>query len=370
MKRKILFFTEIIILLFLFVACLHAPVTVFECSNNVLTKNEETGYYIGECFALRPGVYRICILPDGEAGVGAGLEIGLDAQESNYHSIRGNRGIAYAGTGYKEVIYYVTANIPAAYVTVQPFSEEAPAAYTVQVDRTAAGCRILAVMAAVVFVLLDILLLFHDRVVQGKVTQRKKWIFAAVMGTVLALSIPLTADWLIPGEGGLQCLKETEAMLRGEIGQVPIWHLSYLWLPVLFRRIGFPVMTAYKILQFGLIVFAVLVFYIMLSTTWKEEQWFLPGIMLGAGNPIALTLLYKRSDFERFLLYVAVGSVLLAVMGWALQLSKRKISSWLVFAAVLVLLLQAVYFENRLTFQSEPLYWYNAEPFMTGDTQL
>ena len=147
MRRKILFFMEIVILLFLFLACLRGPVTVFEGGNDVFTKNEETGERVGGSFRLTPGVYRICVQAEGEGDVGAGMEVGLNAEDSYYRSIRGNRGTVFAGTGYREVLYYVTATVPEAYVALLPFSEDVPVAYSVRVDRTAAGYRMLFVMA-------------------------------------------------------------------------------------------------------------------------------------------------------------------------------------------------------------------------------
>lgn len=225
----------------------------------------------------------------------------------------------------------------------------------------------LFVMAATGFLLLDFLVFLHDRIRKGYISQQKKWVFAGMTGILLIAGIPLTADWLLLGTDSLQCLKETEYVLRGELGQVPVAHLCYLWLPAILRRIGFPVMAAYKGLQLGEILFAVLVFYEALSRTWKKEQWYLPGVLCGVTNPLAVKLLYAKGAAGWFLLYVVVAAILLAALGKVCRLSARKLSSWVVFAAVLVLVLQAVYFENRLIFQSEPLYWYNEEPFMTGE---
>lgn len=367
MKRKLFFFMEIVILSVLFLACLRSPSTVFEGGNDVFTENAETGEKVGGSFRLTPGVYRICVQAEDEAGVGAGMEIGLDARESVYHAIRGDRGVIFAGTGYREVLYYVAETVPKAYVVMVPFSEDAPVAYSVRVDRTAAGYRMLFAMVAAGFLLLDFLVLFHDRIRKGNITQQKKWVFAGITGTLLIAGIPLTADWLILGTDTLQCLKETEYLLRGEPGQVSALHLCYLWLPALLRRIGFPVMTAYKGLQLGEILFAILVLYEVLSHTWKKEQWYLPGMLCAVVNPLAVKLLYTKGAPGYFLLYVIGTAILLAVLGKVCRLSERKLFSWVVFVAVLALALQAVYFENRLTFQSEPLYWYNEEPFMTGE---
>ena len=371
MKRKILFFVEIVISIILFAACLKRPVTVFEGRNDVFTEKKETGYDTGGNFKLLPGVYRICVQTEGEDGTwdGMGIEIGLGADESTYHAIRGNEGSVPAGQE-KEILYYVTGNVKEAHVMVKPLAEGKTVAYSVRVERTAAGYRMLLAMTVAGFLLFDFLWLFHDRIKAGDMTPQKKWVFAGIVGTIFLAGIPLTADWLILGTDSLQCLTETEYVLRGELGQVPAVHLCYLWLPALLRLIGFPVMTAYKGLRLGEILFAVLIFYEALSRTWKKESWYLPGILFGVVNPLAVKLLYVESVAGWFLLYVLAAAVLLAVLGKACRLSERTLSSWVVFAAVLVLVLQAVYFENRLTFQSEPLYWYNEEPFLTGETQL
>ena len=34
---------------------------------------------------------------------------------------------------------------------------------------------------------------------------------------------------------------------------------------------------------------------------------------------------------------------------------------------LLVLVMKVLYFENRLTLESDVYYWYNEEPFMTGE---
>jgi hypothetical protein len=38
-----------------------------------------------------------------------------------------------------------------------------------------------------------------------------------------------------------------------------------------------------------------------------------------------------------------------------------------VFAVLLILVLQVVYYENTIILQSDVQYWYNEEPFMTGE---
>ena len=73
MRRKILFFMEIVILLFLFLACLRSPATVFEGGNDVFTKDAETGERVGGSFRLTPGVYRICVQAEGEDALRAQL---------------------------------------------------------------------------------------------------------------------------------------------------------------------------------------------------------------------------------------------------------------------------------------------------------
>lgn len=52
---------------------------------------------------------------------------------------------------------------------------------------------------------------------------------------------------------------------------------------------------------------------------------------------------------------------------WEKKTADRKISPWILFTVSLVLILQVLYFEDSLTFQSDVYYWYNEEPFMTGE---
>ena len=74
-------------------------------------------------------------------GIGAGMEIGLNAEQMTFHAIRGSRATLYAGTEHKEITYYVTAPVEGAYVSILPFSEDAEVSYELRVERTAAGSR-------------------------------------------------------------------------------------------------------------------------------------------------------------------------------------------------------------------------------------
>ena len=148
--------------------------------------------------------------------------------------------------------------------------------------------------------------------------------------------IPLLVDYLVLGTDSVQCLKETEYMLEGEWGRIPAAHLLYLWIPAGMRWIGFPVSTSYKI---------------MIA--------FLSGAALAyvMGNP---------GKFVACVLgYAVLGSVV-----WILlqkRKSQNKISPWIVFAVLLILVLQVVYYENTIILQSDVQYWYNEDPFMTGE---
>lgn len=370
MKRKLLFLAEGILLLILLLFCFFGSGDVIGTDSSEMHREEENGELVSEPFSLKPGVYRIIVEADATGGgIGAGMEIGLQAEQMTFHAIRGNRATLYAGTEYRETTYYVTAPVATAYVSILPFSEDAIVSYELKVERTAAGSRMTFVTAALLCVILNGLLTFHGKIVTGEVSARKKWALCALVGIWATACIPLLVDYLILGTDSVQCLKETEYFLRGEWENIPALHLLYLWIPAGIRLIGFPVMTAYKVLFAVLTAGAVILCYGGISRWGKDTRLPLLITALGVWNPLAMKLLYSLGNPGKFILYVIGYAVLCGIVGLFPGKNKEgyKVSPWILFTVALVLVLQVLYFEDNLTFQSDVYYWYNEEPFMTGE---
>lgn len=370
MKKKWILLVEAVLLLVLLLLTFFGSGVVFETDESQLLREEETGAVVSKDFMLSPGMYHIVVTGDiANGGIGSGMEIGLEAAESTYHAMRGNRAMLPAGTAYREVTYYVTDKIMAAHVLIQPFVEEDTVSYEVKVEKTTAGRRMLFVMALLLCVCLDGILVFRKKVLAGEVSTQKKWTVCALVGIWGGACIPLLLDYLMLGTDSVQCLKETEYVLRGEWSRIPVLHLLYLWVPALVRWIGFPVATAYKTMIALSVAIALLLLYFLFAALEKEVRIVLPAVALGIWNPLAIRALYGAGNPGRFLLCVLCYAVIGGVTGMLLRKRKRgyKISPWAVFAVALVLLLQVVYFENTILLQSDVNYWYNEEPFMTGE---
>ncbi len=370
MKRKILFVAEGVLLLVLLLLCFFGSGETVRTDSQKLHREEETGYLVSDTFALQPGVYRILVEADvAGGGIGAGMEIGLDAEQMTFHAIRGNRATLYAGTEYREITYYVTASVPSAYVSILSFSDEAETSYELKVVRTAAGSRIRFVMAVLLCLVLNGLLSFHRKIMTGEVTGQKKWTICALTAIWAVACIPLTVDYLILGTDSVQCLTETEYLLRGAWSEITPVHLFYLWIPTVVRGIGFSVMTAYKVLFALLSAVATLLIYGIFSGQTRDVRLALPVTAFGVWSPLAMKWMYSQGSPGKFIIYVLCYALLCLVVGRILgrkKVADRKISPWVLFAIGLVLVLQVLYFEDNLTFQSDVYYWYNEEPFMTG----
>ena len=90
---------------------------------------------------------------------------------------------------------------------------------------------------------------------------------------------------------------------------------------------------------------------------------------LGVWSPLAMKWMYTQGNPGKMVIYVLAYALLGLIVGWILGKKKtadRKISPWILFTVSLVLILQVLYFDS-LTFQSDVYYWYNEEPFMTGE---
>lgn len=370
MRRKILFLAEGIVLLVLLLFCFTGSDNVIVTNNQEMHRDKGTGFLVSEEFVLKPGVYRITVEADAaNGGIGDGMEIEMTADKMTFRAIRGNKATLFASTEHKEITYYVTAPVTSARLNILPFAEETPVSYQLKVERTAAGHRMIFVTALLLCVILNGLIIVHRKILNNEVSEQKKWAICALVGIWATACIPLLVDYLILGTDSVQCLKETEYLLRKEWENIPALHLLYLWIPAGIRSIGFSVMTAYKALFTILAAGAVGLFYGVLSGKGRDVRLSLLITAFGIWNPLAMKLLYSQGKPVGFMLYVlgyAVFCVIVALFRGKYK-AKIKVSPWVLFFIALVLVLQVLYFENRLTLESDVYYWYNEEPFMTGE---
>ena len=124
MKKKWILLAEGLLLAVLFVLSFGGSDIVFEADHQQLYRVEETGGIVSKDFALNPGVYRIIVESDiANGGIGSGMEISLEAEETTFRAIRGNRATLPADTEHKRITYYVADTVDAAHLQIQPFSE-------------------------------------------------------------------------------------------------------------------------------------------------------------------------------------------------------------------------------------------------------
>ena len=371
MKRKILFWAEGLLLLVLLILCFFGSGEVFGTESRELHRKDETEFLVSDTFALKPGVYHLIVEADAAGGgIGAGMEISLNAEQMTFHAIRGNFATLYAGTEHKEITYYVTAPVSAANIMILPFSEDGETSYELRVERTAAGSRMTFAIAVLLCLILNGLIALRRKIVTGEVNAQKKWVLCALAAIWAVACIPLMVDYLILGTDSTQCLIETEQLLRGEWGSIPFLHLLYLWIPAAVRGIGFPVMTAYKVLFALLTGAATLLIYGAFFGQTKDIRLALTVTAFGVWSPFAMKWMYTLGNPGKLAIYLMGYALIALIVGRILgkrNIADRKISPWILFAVTVVLALQVLYFEDNLTFQSDVYYWYNEEAFMTGE---
>ena len=213
MKKKWILLAEGLLLAVLFVLSFGGSDIVFEADHQQLYRVEETGGIVSKDFALNPGVYRIIVESDiANGGIGSGMEISLEAEETTFRAIRGNRATLPADTEHKRITYYVADTVDAAHLQIQPFSEGGNVSYELKVEKTTAGRRILFVIVLVLFACLDGIAIFRRKVLCKEVSGQKKWINCAMVGIWMIACIPLLVDYLVLGTDSVQCLRETEYM--------------------------------------------------------------------------------------------------------------------------------------------------------------
>ena len=119
MKKKWILLAEGLLLAVLFVLSFGGSDIVFEADHQQLYRVEETGGIVSKDFALNPGVYRIIVESDiANGGIGSGMEISLEAEETTFRAIRGNRATLPADTEHKRITYYVADTVDAAHLQI------------------------------------------------------------------------------------------------------------------------------------------------------------------------------------------------------------------------------------------------------------
>ncbi len=278
-KYRILLGIEILILLFLLPGCFRKEQSIYADSSIVL--GEENAFYRGEKFSVKPGVYQVRVSVTNVEQEPIYVSVGAEGE--SFRAIRCNDVSLAKGQEYLDFEMYVVESTEGAYVECNAAGQPV-VLDSLEVYRMNWGSRMVVFRLLVFCVGLNFMLCFRERALSQKISKEKQMVFWSLLACVLVAYFPYMTDYigyasdissqwfrieqlkesLVPGTG------YTMIMSAGDL---------FLLFPVLLRKIGFSLMTSYKMFVLAIMAVTTGVAYYSLKRCVKQEY----AALFGAG---------------------------------------------------------------------------------------
>lgn len=270
----------------------------------------EEGVFAGGKMNLSPGVYQVRVW----TRLKEGQEISVSMQwDDGYFGAIGANGMSFgSGREYGAFRVYVADKVPEAYVKCVFQEVDADGLLCLEVWETNLGNRRLLITALACFGILDFLVIYRRRILQGKVTGKQQAVFWGLVGCVGVACFPCMTNYLIPGEGLMEHLDRivylAEALGRGEIFPVGTDKAAFslfggevFWyFPALLYLAGFPAATAYKVLLVWAAAGAGATAYFSMQKCVKNEYGALFGSMVYLLAPFLIHTMYQKAAIGEY----------------------------------------------------------------------
>lgn len=316
-KRKtyILFAAEILCLLLLLPGCFKKSQLIHdfygEDLRDMMTENEDYLEFCGEKITLLPGVYDIKIRT--HLTTGQYLYTEMKADNAYYKSLLGNGVMVFAGNDDFEMSVYVRDKVSSAYVLCDFHGAGPESLLSLEVYRTNKGNRILLFLVLIIFTVLNFMLAFRRRILDGRIGKKQQVVFWALTAGVLLAYFPYLTDYFIIGADTLfqmtRMVGLADALAHG--ASLPIRIQSYwcfdhgyavslfygdlfLFIPAALLLLGFPLMTAYKLFVFVLLAATAWIAYHSIFKCIRDEYAALFGALAYLLVPYHIFNVYNR----------------------------------------------------------------------------
>lgn len=265
----------------------------------------------GSQMILTPGVYQVRMQTELSEGQSMTVEVKCD--NTYFKSLRTNVIPVFSGNDYVEFEVYVLDEVPAAYVQCNFGNADTSALVQLSVYRTAMGNRIVLFIALLVFGILDFLIVFRKRILEGKVSKKQQVVFWTLTVGVIVAYFPYLTDYFFIGADSLfhwsriAYLKNT--LLQGAVFPVRMqstWLYDhgyaaslfygdlFLYIPAVLQIIGFSIMAAYKMFVFLILAAGAWIAYFSFQKCVKDEYAALFGSMIYLLIPYHMLNIYNR----------------------------------------------------------------------------
>lgn len=316
-KYRVLLGIELLLFVLFLPGCFQKDELVY--SDEELTLGAETGVgvYEGQRFAVTPGVYQVRV--HVRELQGDSLWVSAACEQSSFRAFRCNGADIYQGNHYIDFEIYVLEKIDSAYVNCSFDGAKAAIDY-LEVYRTNQGATMLLFLYTVVCLALNFLIVFREGVLDGTITKEKQVVFWALLISVLLAYYPYMTDYFSSTADSpfhmlrIEGLKES--LMQG--GGFPVRVQNYwvydhgyavstfygdlfLLIPVMFRFIGFSLMSSYKMFVFVVMAATAIISYHSFRQCTKNINAALFGSIIYMLAPYRIYNFYNRGAVGEYL---------------------------------------------------------------------
>lgn len=315
----ILIVIECIILFLLLPGCFRKAETVIhlECSQFQKLETENGEEYLSQKMVLFPGVYRIHVSSHIE-NQGQTIYLKMNSGPSTFHALRGNEVSICAEQEEIDFEVYITDKLQSAYISCYGLNGmDKNELNTVDVIKTNLGSRIVFFILLVFFIIINLLIWWRVKLIKGEASLQQLVIICGLAATVFCVYFPYLTDYFYEEGFTFIYLLRIEnlknSILNGSFQSV--YFQNYLlneyddnlvllggnlffYFPAMIRIIGFPLMTAYKIFVFVMIIVTTGISYFSFYKMIKDKYVALFGTMSYLLVPYYIFNLYDRGAID------------------------------------------------------------------------
>lgn len=262
--------------------------------------------------SLPAGVYNVRLLYETDTDMMNGCTISDPL--TTHKGVLSNGDILYSGLDSTDFPVWVLDGNGSLIIQVNYSGKGTLTVKGAEIYDTGMMQRMLLFAAIVLFVIVDGVWLYYQRNKGKGWSAEKKVTFLALVGIIVYSSLPLFTDYILSGgDLGFHLLRiegVKDGLLSGQfpVRIAPEWQQGYgyaepifygdtlLYIPALFRLIGFPIQTSYKMFLFLLNVGTCLISYFSFRKIFKKEL-----------ISVVCCMLYTISLYRLFRLYENAG---------------------------------------------------------------
>lgn len=331
---QIMLLVEIICVILLLPGCFRKEEEVYSLQGEKLAESltEMDGCleFTGEKIQLLPGVYQVEV--KSNLWEEQKIKVEMRCDNANFHSLLENAVVIFSGNDFQKFRFYVLDKVAEAYIQCDFYGAQEDTLIELNVYRTNKGNRVLLLTGLACFAVVDFLVIFRKRILEGSVSRKKQVIFLFLaLGVLLAYFPYLTDYYSLGADTGFHLsriarLAETleqnlnlpiriqSGWLYGHGYAVSMFYGDlFLLLPAGLLLSGFSLMSAYKIFVLLLLAVTAGISYHCFYRCIKSEYAALFGSLTYLLTPYYLYTLYSRGAMGEMLAMVFLPLVFCGV---------------------------------------------------------